>query len=176
MLTNAAFATLRRSALKRSFASKITYDEVKGAVRAWCDGIVEIGQIYKDGGDFKTKAVEHIENSYAFTDLGEGNQLLFKPTKAAEHPFRSSMDEFVSYFVGSGMYSEDTGFAIAPWDAIRFDMYGVFITDASATVSGNYWFTGVDASETKVEYTFQFIRTPAGLKIVLHHSSLPYSP
>jgi len=94
------------------------------------------------------------------------------------------------------MYSEDGGFAIAPWTKIRFDMYGVYITDASATVMGHYWFTDLANTETKVEcvriecrssrmtspttrYTFQFVRVanPAGkLKIVLHHSSIPFSP
>lgn len=162
---------------------KITYQEVRTALRDWCDGIIEIGKVYKEGGDFKAKAMQHIEASYAFThELGEGNQLLFKPTKASEHPFRSNFDEFVSYFVGDGKYSEDTGFAITPWTGIRFDMHGVYITDSSATVSGQYWFTndaGDDSTETKVEYTFQFVRVakPEGkLKIVLHHSSLPFSP
>lgn len=94
-----------------------------------------------------------IEENYAFShDSGEGNQLLFKPTKASEHPFRSNFDEFVSYFVGDGKYSEDQGFAITPWTKIRFDMHGVFVTDSSATVSGNYWFTPLSGGgEVKVE-------------------------
>ncbi|KAJ8605444.1 hypothetical protein CTAYLR_003330 [Chrysophaeum taylorii] len=159
----------------------ITYDEVRAAVKSWCDGIIKIGKVFQEGGDYKAKAMEVIESNYAFShDTAPGNQLLFKPTKAAEHPFRSQFDEFVSYFVGDGKYCEDAGFAIAPWSKIRYDMYGVYITGPTATVSGNYWFTNAnDASETKVEYTFQFVRVanPAGkLKIVLHHSSIPYSP
>ena len=42
---------------------------------------------------------------------------------------------------------------------------------------GNYYFTGPDGKETKVEYTFGYIIGKDGkLKINLHHSSLPFSP
>ncbi|KAJ8602082.1 hypothetical protein CTAYLR_001629 [Chrysophaeum taylorii] len=159
----------------------ITYNEVRAALKAWTNGIIEIGKVYQEGGDYKAKAMEVIESNYAFShDTAPGNQLLFKPTKAAEHPFRSQFDEFVSYFVGDGKYCEDAGFAITPWSKIRYDMYGVYIVGPTATVSGNYWFTNAnDGSETKVEYSFQFVRVanPAGkLKIILHHSSIPFSP
>ncbi|MGB3553802.1 MAG: hypothetical protein WBA25_04080 [Jannaschia sp.] len=41
---------------------------------------------------------------------------------------------------------------------------------------GNYFFTKTDGSEVKVEYTFGSERMDDGAaKIVLHHSSLPYS-
>tara|TARA_B100000768_G_C10947088_1_gene236083 strand:- start:353 stop:493 length:141 start_codon:yes stop_codon:yes gene_type:complete len=42
---------------------------------------------------------------------------------------------------------------------------------------GNYYFTGPDGTETKVEFTFDYVMDDEGnLKINLHHSSLPYSP
>ena len=42
---------------------------------------------------------------------------------------------------------------------------------------GNYFFTGPDGKEVKVEYTFGYVKDSAGnLKINLHHSSLPYAP
>ena len=41
---------------------------------------------------------------------------------------------------------------------------------------GEYYFTGLDGSETKVEYTFQYRRAADGsLKIVVHHSSVPFA-
>ena len=47
---------------------------------------------------------------------GYGNNVLFKPTKAAEHPFRPTGGEAMSYFVGGNVvdegYEEDAGFAI----------------------------------------------------------------
>ena len=42
---------------------------------------------------------------------------------------------------------------------------------------GNYYFTTADGSEVKVEYTFGLEQMADGdLKIVLHHSSLPFTP
>merc|ERR1712139_676405 len=53
---------------------------------------------------------------------------------------------------------------------------GKIITSGStATAMGNYFFTGVDGSETKVEYTFGYFLDGNGdLRINLHHSALPY--
>ena len=42
---------------------------------------------------------------------------------------------------------------------------------------GNYFFTDPDGVEVMVEYTFGYMLDDAGeLRIVLHHSSLPYAP
>ena len=42
---------------------------------------------------------------------------------------------------------------------------------------GNYFFTKPDGTEAKVEYSFGYtMDAPGHLRIVLHHSSLPYSP
>jgi hypothetical protein len=41
---------------------------------------------------------------------------------------------------------------------------------------GNYFFTELDGTEIKVEYTFGYIKDSDGrLKINLHHSSIPFS-
>jgi hypothetical protein len=47
-----------------------------------------------------------------------------------------------------------------------------------AVAMGNYWFTPADGGpETKVEYTFGYVRGEDGaLKIVVHHSSVPFNP
>ena len=157
----------------------ITFADVQEALRTWCDGVIEIGQVFQEGGDYRAVAIEMIESTYAFNlDLGKGNQVLFKPTKAHEHPLRSQFDEAVSYFAGAGKYSEDKGFAIVPWSKIRFDVHGVFITGDTAIAMGQYMFTDANTgAEVKVEYTFAYVRGPDGkLKIVLHHSSVPYNP
>ena len=65
--------------------------------------------------------------------------------------------------------AEDKGFAIAPWTAVRFDNKKTLFLSDSATAMGEYYFTGTDGSETKVEYTFQYRRAADGsLKIVVH--------
>ena len=51
----------------------------------------------------------------------------------------------------------------------------VAVDSDSATCMGEYFFTGTDSSVTKVEYTFGYKKDAEGnLKIVVHHSSLPY--
>ena len=41
---------------------------------------------------------------------------------------------------------------------------------------GNYFFTDLNGGKTKVEYSFVYKKNDLGeLKIILHHSSLPYS-
>lgn len=153
-------------------AEPISEQAVIDAQTAWGEGIVAIAAIHGDGGDFKTRATEHIETLYAY---GEAD-VMFKPTLAAEDQFRETFDEALSYFIGTEG-SEDSGFAIKGWTNVRWENNGIFTNDNSAMAMGNYFFTGPDGNETKVEYTFGYVVDDAGeLKINLHHSSLPYSP
>lgn len=155
-------------------ANPITEAEVEAAQQAWGEGIVAIGQTFTDEGDYRVRAQEHIDAHYAYA--GDG-PILFKPTLAAEDQFRESNEEALSYFVGTEG-TEDGGFAIAPYTAVRWDNNGTVISDdgAMAVAMGNYFFTGTDGNETKVEYSFAYERGDDGeLDIVLHHSSLPFS-
>ncbi|MEM1057093.1 MAG: phosphoribosyl-AMP cyclohydrolase [Bacteroidota bacterium] len=155
-------------------ANPITAAEVEAAQQAWGEGIVAIGQVFTDGGDFSARAQEHIAMHYAYTD---GQTVLFKPTLAAEDQFRGDADEALSYFVGTEG-TEDGGFAIAPYTDVRWENEGTVIDEDGdmAVAMGNYFFTGTDGSETKVEYSFGYVKDAEGnLKIALHHSSLPFS-
>lgn len=152
----------------------ITEAEVQAAQQAWGQGIVDIGKTFTDEGDYRARAQEHIATHYAY---GDNQTILFKPTLAAEDQFRESDTEALSYFVGTEG-TEDGGFAIAPYTAVRWENNGTVISDSGdmAVAMGNYFFTGADGNETKVEYSFAYERGEDGeLDIVLHHSSLPYS-
>ena len=153
-------------------ADGISEQAVIDAQKAWGDGIVAIASTHKDGGDFATRASEHIQTLYAYGD----DKVMFKPTLAAEDQFRETFDEALSYFIGTEG-SEDSGFAIKGWTNVRWESNGIFTAKDAAMAMGNYFFTGPDGNETKVEYTFGYILDDAGnLKINLHHSSLPYNP
>ncbi len=155
-------------------ASPITAEEVTAAQQAWGEGIVTIGKTFTDEGDFRAAAQEHINTHYAY---GDDSTILFKPTLAAVDQFRETNDEALSYFVGTEG-TEDGGFAIAPYTAVRWENNGTVIDEDGdmAVAMGNYFFTGTDGNETKVEYSFAYEKDDAGdLKIVLHHSSLPFS-
>jgi len=100
------------------------------------------------------------------------------PTLAAEDQFRGDFDGALSYFVGTEG-TEDNGFAIAPYTDVRWENEGTVVDEDGdmAVAMGNYFFTGTDGNETKVEYSFGYTKDEDGnLKIVLHHSSLPFSP
>ncbi len=156
-------------------ANPITAEEVEAAQTAWGEGIVAIGQVFTDEGDFSARASEHIATHYAY---GDDATILFKPTLAAEDQFRETTEEALSYFVGTEG-TEDGGFAIAPYTAVRWENNGTVISESGdmAVAMGNYFFTNTEGSETKVEYSFAYEKDEDGaLKIVLHHSSLPYNP
>ncbi len=151
----------------------ITSEEVSETQRAWGKGIVAIGKAFTDKGDYVKAAENHIDTLYAF----EKGPVLFKPTKAAEDQFRPTKEAALSYFVGQDeSYKEDHGFAIHPWTKVRFENSATYIHGDYAVAMGNYYFTQLDGSEVKVEYSFGYIKDQTGqLKINLHHSSLPFS-
>lgn len=150
---------------------EMTTDDVTAAQRMWGDAVVAIG---KAGDDAASVAEKAARMAYAF-DLGP---IQFKPTLAAEKPFRPDLEGALSYFVsGNEDYKEDEGFALKPWSDVRFDNHTVKLHGNIAIAMGHYYFTGPDGSETKVEYTKGYVKTPDNrVLIFLQDSSLPYSP
>ena len=151
----------------------ITADEVRKAQETWGAGIVAIGKAFTDGGEYVKAAENHLDNLYAF----EAGPVLFKPTKAAETQFRPNRESALSYFVGGNdKYKEDHGFAIQPWLNVRFENSEIYLHGDYAVAMGNYYFTGTDGNDVKVEYSFGYFKDDAGnLKINLHHSSIPFN-
>ena len=152
-------------------AEPIPEQAVIDAQKTWGEGIVAIAKVHADGGDYAARAAEHVKDLYAY---GETN-VMFKPTMAAEDQFRETFEEALSYFIGQEG-TEDKGFAISGWTNVRWENNGIYTNDTSAMAMGNYYFTGPDGNETKVEYTFGYVLVDGDLKINLHHSSLPFSP
>lgn len=148
---------------------------ITDAQAAWGNGIVKIGQVFTDKGDYKAAAEEHIHEFYNYQE----GSVLFKPTLTSEKQFRLDFEGALSYFVGGNEnYPEDHGFAIKPWSNVRWENIGTKITDGMAISMGNYFFTPVaGGDDVKVEYSFAYVLDSHGqLKIVLHDSHLPYNP
>jgi hypothetical protein len=154
-------------------ASTINRDDVIAAENAWGDAIVAIGKAYSEGADYKGLATQYVHKLYAY-DKGE---VLFKPTKAAQKPFRLTEEEAVSYFV-AGVVPEDHGLAIQPWSKLRFENAGIMTDSDSATAMGHYYFTDAkNGEEVMAEYTLEFMKDHDNdMLITLHHSSFPYQP
>ncbi|ARK28826.1 hypothetical protein [Halalkalibacter krulwichiae] len=153
----------------------ITEKEVLEFQQSWGEGIVHIGEVHSEGGDYEAAASEHIERFYGY-DIGN---VLFKPTLASEKRFRDTFEGALSYFIGGNeAYPEDNGFAIAPWTDVQWENEGVIIEGNKAVSMGVYYFTPANGGEpVEVEYNFAHTRNNDGdLKIVLHGSHYPYSP
>jgi hypothetical protein len=153
----------------------ITEQEVLDAQNAWGEGIVKIGKMFSENGDYKKAATEHINNFYNYQD----GTVLFKPTMASKKQFRTDFEGALSYFVaGDENYPEDHGFAIKPWSNVRWENIGTKIIGNMAVAMGNYYFTPADGGdEVKVEYSFAYTKDKDGkLKIILHDSHLPFKP
>ncbi|WP_218398383.1 phosphoribosyl-AMP cyclohydrolase [Alteromonas lipotrueae] len=154
-------------------ANDITKQDVLNAEKVWGDAIVAIGKSYSSHADYKALAAKTIDTLYAYNE----GTVLFKPTRASSNQFRLKKDEAVSYFV-TGVVPEDHGFAIQPWNKVRFENTGIIIYFDSATAMGNYYFTDAKTGkETKAEFTFSYIKNADDkMLITVHHSSFPYHP
>ena len=168
---------------KKKASTPVTMGEIVEAQKEWGNAIVKISKTYLDGGDYVAEAAKAAEDLYGY---GSKMDVLFKPTKAAEDPFRPTAEGALSYFIGGdkvdGGFKEDKGFALGPggvgWKHVTFDNNKVDFNGATAQAMGEYYFYPIDgAPASKVEYTFGYKRNADGkLRIYLHHSSLPYVP
>ena len=174
MSTAAATATAAKSKLE-----PITEDEVVQLQGKWKAAIKSISKVYADQGDYVGTAGDAAGELYGY---GHSN-VLFKPTKAAEFPFRPTANEAMSYFVGGDVvdrgYEEDAGFAInggKGWKEVKFNNHQIDCNGPVAIAMGDYTFTCATTGEkAKVEYTFGYKRNQDGkARIFLHHSSVPY--
>ncbi len=156
----------------------ITEAEVIAAQQAWGNALVAIATEYDNKGHAAAKklAGEIIDSAYGY-NLGP---VLFKPTLAngeGEQTFRTSRDGAVSYFVGGDpKFAQDSGFALKGWRSFEIDNAGILITGNSATSMGHVTVIDAKGNRTTVDKTWGYVRGPDGkLRIVVHHSSLPYS-
>ena len=151
----------------------IKVEEVNKAQELWGSGIVKIGELKSSFKECRMYTLDFIKKMYNF-DKGP---VQFKPTKAADSQFRNDLTGALSYFIGSNSnYIEDGGFAINPWIKVEFQNNSINIYEDLAIAMGNYFFTDLNGDKTKVEYSFVYKKNDLGeLKIILHHSSLPYS-
>jgi hypothetical protein len=154
----------------------ITQAEVEAAQAAWGAALVQISSDYAEGGIDQARATAEavIAAAYGF-DLGP---VLFKPTLTeAPQTFRTTAEGALAYFVGHDAdFPDDTGFALKGWTDVTIENAAIFISGNVAKTMGNVHITNADGSVTTVDKTWGFQRDDAGdLRIMLHHSSLPYT-
>ncbi|HAI58478.1 MAG TPA: hypothetical protein DCM32_01175 [Xanthomonadaceae bacterium] len=155
--------------------SNVTEAEVIAAQTAWCNALVSISTAFREDGReaAATLAGQVLDAAYGY-NLGP---VLFKPTLTeAPQTFRTTREGALAYFVGgNSAFPNDNGFALKGWTACRAENVAIHIHGDTATTMGNVTISNANGSTTTVDKTWQFKKGDDGaLRIVLHHSSLPY--
>ena len=142
---------------------------------AWGNGLIEISKSFEtEGIEMATSvASDMIDNLYGF-NFGK---VLFKPTlSGGSQTFRPTKAGALSYFVGhNSAYPNDSGFGIKFWREINSVTSAIFIDDTVAMWMGSVTLIDRDGQITKVDKSWGYKLDGNGnLRIMLHHSSLPY--
>ncbi len=155
----------------------IAESELTMAREAWGDGLVAISQAFEadkiDGA--RVVANNVLDKIYGY-DLGP---VLFKPTLASgAKTFRPTKKGALSYYVGHDAdYPLDGGFGIMGWRDVRSETAATFIEGDVAIWMGRVKMTDKNCQMTSVDKSWGYKKDTEGvLRIVLHHSSLPYQP
>ena len=153
----------------------ITEKMVIDAQKTWSEWLLKISKAHVEGGDYKKVASEAIDAGYNY----QNGIVLFKPTlTTGEQTFRLDKEGAMSYFVGGNpKYKDDKGFALKGWVRYITKNSGIILNGSTAISMGNIYLYDKDGNETVVDKTWGFKMNELGeLKIILHHSSLPYKP
>ena len=161
----------------RVYNANITEAEVLAAQKAWGNALIQISDDYTKSGFEKarTTAAAIIDAAYGY-NMGP---VLFKPTlTSSPQTFRTTREGALSYFVGGDpKYPKDTGFALKGWKVVAIENAALHINGDVANSMGNVTFTDKDGKKTTVDKTWTFKKDDNNVvRIVLHHSSLPYAP
>jgi hypothetical protein len=154
----------------------ITEEEVRSAQTAWCKALVDISQTGATKGQAAAKALAEqvIDAAYGY----QMGAVLFKPTLTmVPQTFRTTRAGALAYFVGGDSnFPKDKGFALNGWTACESKNAAIFTAGNSASSMGNVMITDKAGKVTTVDKTWTYVKDTAGkLRIVVHHSSLPFS-
>ncbi|MCH2099592.1 MAG: hypothetical protein MK142_14510 [Pseudomonadales bacterium] len=158
-------------------STNITEEELAEARKIWGDALVAVSKAWEEGGIEAATEVANgaLDAAYAY----EMGPVLFKPTLASgEKTFRPTREGALSYFVGhNDAYPLDGGFGLKGWRTVVSETSASFIEGDVAMWMGWVTFTDKDGGVTKVDKSWGYKKDAEGtLRIVLHHSSLPYDP
>ena len=153
----------------------IVKNDILKALNDWGESLIAISRAYEDDGLESARALaeQALDRLYGF-ELGP---VLFKPTlSGGPQTFRLTKISALSYFIGSDPeYPNDSGFGIKFWSSVKPETSATFIRNDVAMWMGWVCFIDKNNSVTKVDKTFGYTKDKNGaLKIVLHHSSLPF--
>ena len=155
----------------------ISEKDVFDARTAWGNGLIEISKTFETEGIEMARKVagKMLDTLYGY-DLG---QVLFKPTlSGGSQTFRPTKEGALSYYTGqNSIYPDDVGFGVKPWREFSSNTSAIFIDDTVAMWMGSFTLIDRDGQVTKVDKSWGYkLDGDGNLRIMLHHSSLPYEP
>ena len=157
--------------------TEITEQELADARQTWGNALIAISKAFEDKGvDAARMAANGALDAVYGYELG---QVLFKPTLASgEQTFRITREGALAYFVGhSAEYPGGSGFGIKGWRSVVSETAASFVQGDVAMWMGWVTFTDKNGNITQVDKSWGYKKDEVGrLRIVLHHSSLPYQP
>ena len=154
----------------------INEEQLMQARFAWGNGMIAISKAYEKLGITEAKVIANnfLDEVYGF-ELGP---VLFKPTlSGGGQTFRPTKEGALSYFVGhDSIYPSDSGFGIKSWHEIKSETCAAFFDQDVAMWMGWVTLTSKNGQSIKVDKSWGYKKVKNGaLKIILHHSSLPYN-
>ena len=149
--------------------------DLSTARTAWGNGLLEISKSFEaDGIEMARQvAINMLDTLYGY-GLG---QVLFKPTlSGGSQTFRPTKEGALSYYTGQNpVYPNDVGFGIKSWREFNSNTSAIFVDDTVAMWMGSVTLIDRDGQIIKVDKSWGYKLDGNGnLRIMLHHSSLPY--
>lgn len=170
--------------------------QVLEAQKEWGNGIVELGKYGRKVLELEERdEVEHfvgvhqehdvnrsvlwrraadfVDKLYAFTE----GPVMLKVTEASPGTrFRTTRLGAVSWLIGGNPdFPADRGFALRPWNQVRFDNAKISIRGDKAQAIGSIALLDDPGNERQLEYVFCYARDLDGrLRIEVAHLALPY--
>ncbi len=181
-LTPLLTCTTSADAKPAVMSETISVGDVKAAQDAWCNALITISATHAEEGLAKSKALagDVIDAAYGY----QFGPVAFKPTWAkGDETFRDTRSGALSYFVGDDPAFDDPGFAIgtpgtkrSPWVKCKPEIFVIQSFGNTANAMGWVHVEAADGTTSKVDKTFGYVRDDkGGLRIVLHHSSVPFA-
>jgi hypothetical protein len=153
----------------------ITVAEVEAAQRAWGDALVAIATEHDRNGQAAAKRLAErvVDSAYATIWARSCSSRPWLPLRPPSAPTARAPSPISSAAIP--VIRATTGFALKGWRSYEIKNAGILITGSSATSMGNVTVIDSKGARTTVDKTWGYVRGPDGkLRIVLHHSSLPY--
>ncbi len=176
LLAIAASTSLAYSADFPVIDGNITQDDVRKAQEAWGTALIRISKANKEEGPEAARKIaeEVLDKGYGYNT----GAVMFKPTlTTSPNTFRVTKEGALSYFAGGNKDFPDTGFALKNWVKYEFENAAIHISGNIALTMGKVRITNDKGEVTEVDKTWGFRKDDQGvLRIILHHSSLPYVP